>query len=92
MHERESEVAQSCLTLSDPMDCSLPSSSGHAFSYHAMLHFYIIASSYHIHSERHVVSHSLNTFFYFLEQLDGEGNGTPLQYPCLANPMDRGAW
>ena len=23
----ESEVAQSCLTLSDPMDCSLPSSS-----------------------------------------------------------------
>ena len=24
--------------------------------------------------------------------LDGEGNGTPLQYPCLENPMDRGAW
>ena len=22
----------------------------------------------------------------------GEGNGTPLQYPCLENPMDRGAW
>ena len=22
----------------------------------------------------------------------GEGNGNPLQYPCLANPMDRGAW
>ena len=22
----------------------------------------------------------------------GEGNGTPLQYSCLANPMDRGAW
>ena len=21
----------------------------------------------------------------------GEGNGTPLQYPCLKNPMDRGA-
>ena len=21
-----------------------------------------------------------------------EGNGTPLQYSCLANPMDRGAW
>ena len=26
---RESEVAQSCLTLSDPMDCSLPGSSTH---------------------------------------------------------------
>ena len=23
---------------------------------------------------------------------NGEGNGTPLQYSCLANPMDRGAW
>ena len=22
----------------------------------------------------------------------GEGNGTPLQYSCLDNPMDRGAW
>ena len=22
----------------------------------------------------------------------GEGNGYPLQYSCLGNPMDRGAW
>ena len=22
----------------------------------------------------------------------GEGNGYPLQYPCLGNPMDGGAW
>ena len=22
----------------------------------------------------------------------GEGNGTPLQYSCLENPMDAGAW
>ena len=22
----------------------------------------------------------------------GEGSGTPLQYPCLENPMDGGAW
>ena len=28
---------------------------------------------------------SLITFF-------GEGNGTPLQYSCLENPMDGGAW
>ena len=34
MHERksESEVAQSCLTLSDPMDCSLPGFSSMGFS------------------------------------------------------------
>ena len=24
--------------------------------------------------------------------LVGEGNGNPLQYSCLENPMDRGAW
>ena len=22
----------------------------------------------------------------------GEGHGSPLQYSCLGNPMDRGAW
>ena len=22
----------------------------------------------------------------------GEGNGSPLQYSCVENPMDRGAW
>ena len=26
------------------------------------------------------------------EDTCGEGNGTPLQYSCLENPMDRGAW
>ena len=24
--------------------------------------------------------------------LASSGNGTPLQYSCLENPMDRGAW
>ena len=24
--------------------------------------------------------------------LNGEGNGTPLQYSCLENPMDGGTW
>ena len=27
-----------------------------------------------------------------LALLNGEGNGTPLQYSCLENPMDGGAW
>ena len=27
-----------------------------------------------------------------LSELQGEGNGTPLQYSYLENPMDRGAW
>ena len=27
-----------------------------------------------------------------LGRAPGEGNGNPLQYACLENPMDRGAW
>ena len=27
-----------------------------------------------------------------LARCPGEGNGKPLQYSCLGNPMDRGAW
>ena len=34
-------------------------------------------------------------FFWFchvVQLIGGEGNGTPLQYFCLENPMDGGAW
>ena len=36
----------------------------------------------------------LNTIGYIghCAQYSGEGNGTPLQYSCLENPMDGGAW
>ena len=38
----------------------------------------------------------MNTFVslksYTLLLTIGEGNGTPLQYFCLENPMDGGAW
>ena len=27
-----------------------------------------------------------------LRRSPGEGNGNPLQYSCLENPMDRGSW
>ena len=27
-----------------------------------------------------------------LRSSPGEGNGNPLQYSCLENPMDKGAW
>ena len=35
---------------------------------------------------------TLFPFFSMLQSLYGEGNGTPLQYSCLENPMDGGAW
>ena len=31
-------------------------------------------------------------WFSGLGRSPGEGNGNPLQYSCLENPMDRGAW
>ena len=41
----ESEVAQSCLTLSDPMDCSLPGSSIHGIFQARVLDWGAIAFS-----------------------------------------------
>ena len=45
MHESESEVAQSCPTLSDPMDCSLPGSSIHGIFQATVLEWGAIAFS-----------------------------------------------
>ena len=41
----ESEVAQSCPTLSDPMDCSLPGSSVHEIFQASVLEWVAIAFS-----------------------------------------------
>ena len=45
MHESESEVAQSCPTLSDPMDCSLPGSSVHGIFHARVLEWGALAFS-----------------------------------------------
>ena len=45
------------------------------------------------HGLRFIVSmNALKESFISCRQRDGEGNGHPLQYSCLENPMDRGAW
>ena len=44
----ESEVAQSCLTLSDPVDCSLPGSSVHGIFQARVLEWVAIAFSVHL--------------------------------------------
>ena len=67
----ESEVAQSCPTLIDPMDCTLPGSSIHGILQAKVLEWGAIAFS---------IYHPYSDF-----------NGTPLQYSCLENPIDRGA-
>ena len=52
----ESEVAQSCPTLSDPMDCSLPGSSVHGIFQARVLEWGAIALS-HISSYLHLKCH-----------------------------------
>ena len=71
----EREVAQSRLTLSDPMDCSLPGSSVHGIFQARVLEWGAIAFS-------SLIPRSGKS--------PGEGNGYPLQYSCLVNPMDGG--
>ena len=45
VNESESEIAQSCLTLCDPMDCSLPSSSVHGIFQARILEWVAISFS-----------------------------------------------
>ena len=122
----ESEVAQSCPTLSDPMDCSPPGSSIHGIFQARVLEWGAIAFSFHVlaivnsavmnirvhvslsilvslaslttyilrkYSSIPIVCKlSRNLFCLVLKALFGEGNGNPLQYSCLENPTDGGAW
>ena len=75
-------VTQSCLTLCDPMNCSPPGSSLHGILQARILEWVSVSSS------RGDCMLELILF----AMPTGEGNGTPLQYSCLENPMDGGAW
>ena len=138
----ESEVAQSCLTLHDPMDCSLPGSSTHGIFQAGVLEWGAIAFSVRIKTTFFPVSLVRNNNIILVGKADQfwqpwwerwilhlprlgaggpslegmltaislggceheilsyttsnkcsrEGDGTPLQYSCLENPMDGGAW
>ena len=52
----ESEVAQSCPTLSDPMDCSLPGSSVHGVFQARVLEWDAIAFSSSFHGDYALVT------------------------------------
>ena len=70
----ESEVAQSCPTLSDPMHCSLPGSSVHGICHARVLEWDAIAFSRKLYYMR------------LYKVFPGGGHGNPLQYSCLQNP------
>ena len=136
---KENEVAHLCLTLCDPMDCSLPGSSVHGIFQARVLEWIAISFSrgssrprdwtkisriagrpFTIWATREAKSSLIWNYFICkwlmpdfpggsdgkvsvynvgdlgsspgLGRSPGEGNGNPLQYYCLENPMDRGAW
>ena len=80
---------QSCPILGDPMDCSPPGSSVHG---NLLLHFLILG--FPGGSEGRVSACNVGDLDSIPRsgRSPGEGNGNPLQYPCLENPLDRGAW
>ena len=102
----ESEVTQSCPTLSDPMDCSLPGSSIHGIFQARVLEWGAIA--FYIYITIEMISSQVvlvvtnppanagdisNTgSIPGSRRFPGEGQGYPLQYSCLEHPTDRGAW
>ena len=61
----ESEVAQSCLTLSDPMDCSLPGSSIHGIFQAKVLEWVPSPSPYNFDRYHQIVPY--NDQFLFLQ-------------------------
>ena len=101
MRESESEVAQSCLTLSDPMDYSLPGSSIHGIFQARVLEWGAIASS-----DVKIRDSNLSSGFpggsavknppamlqeTWVRSLGGEDPLDRGPY-SVGNPMDRGAW
>ena len=62
-----------------------------------LIHLYVI-QDHKLFTLRFILN-GLGYFFclglwslWFWYMVQGVGNGTPLQYSCLENPMDRGAW
>ena len=84
----EIEVAQSCPTLHNPMDRSLPGSSIHGIGCEHLSNKGFPGSS---EGKSACNSGGLGSIP-GLGRFSGEGNGYPLQYSFLENPMDRGGW
>ena len=64
--KNEREVAQSCLTLSDPMDCSLLGSSVHGILQARVLEWGAIAFSVRSYSFNQILSYNLLSFHFIL--------------------------
>ena len=82
--------------LCDPMGCSLWGSSVHGILQARILEWVPISSSGDVPDPgiepASLTFPALAGKFFTTSTTRGEGNGTPLQYSCLENPMGGGAW
>ena len=71
-----------------------PSRNGHRFSSRKMTVRYIILADGFSGSDSKASAYNVGDLGLIpgLGRSPGEGNGNPLQYSCLENPMDGGAW
>ena len=92
----ESEVAQSCPTLSDLMDCSLPGFSVHGIFQARVLEWVPVPSPQVVLVVKILPASAGDIrnagLIPGLGRSPGNGYHNPLQCSCLENPMDRGAW
>ena len=55
-------------------------------------HFVILSFLYSLVKRLTNSTYYVSSVYCVLRHSVGEGNGTPLQYSCLENPMDGGVW
>ena len=87
--ESESEIAQSCPTLCDSLDCKLPGSSIHGIFQAKILEW--VAISFSVGKESACSAGDMG-LIPRSGRSPGEGNDNPLQYSCLESSKDTGAW
>ena len=93
VHLKCAKSLQSCLTLCNPMNCSLPGSSIHGILQARILEGLPCPPPGDLPNpgiKTHIsyISCIGRRVLYHLEK----ETATPLQYSCLENSMDRGAW
>ena len=92
----ESEVTQSCLTLSDPMDYSLPDSSVYGIFQARVLEWGAIAffSSIHYPVVKNLLANAGDKrdvgLILLLRRSPEGGHGNPFQYYCLERTEESG--
>ena len=84
----ESEVTRSCLTLSDPMDCSLPGSSVHGIFQARVLEWVVISFS-NSHCTIAAAAKSLQSCPILCDRIEGSPPGSSIPGILQAKTLER---